>query len=117
MNRLYQTYDDSVEFLFVYVREGPHRDMLPPAAAAEGIWEKIARGLDRYKISFPCLMGNREIEKAYTPFPERLVILDRDGRIILDAGLGMPCGWDLRRVESCLMALKRGEPFMPQQHH
>jgi hypothetical protein len=59
-------------------------------------------------------MGNREVEKAYTPFPERLVILDKDGRITLDAGLGMPCGWDLRQVEACLMALKLGEPFMPQ---
>src|SRR5262249_31161159 len=40
--------------------------------------------------------------KAYRPFPARLVLVDRFGRIALDAGLVIPKGWDLNAVEACL---------------
>jgi hypothetical protein len=102
LNKLHQTYKDRVEFLFVYITDAPHKGLLPPLTPAEQHLGDIPRGLRHFKISFTCLRGNKAIEAAYTPFPERLLIVDRAGRIALDAGLGLPRGWDLDRVESWL---------------
>jgi len=102
LNKLHQAYKDRVEFLFVYITDGPHQGLLPPPTPTEQNLGHIPRGLRHFNISFPCLLGDKAIEAAYTAFPERLLIVDRAGRIVLDAGLGLPSGWDLDRVESWL---------------
>jgi len=103
LNKLHQVYKDRVEFLFVYISEGPHA-VLPPPTKAEEKLGHIPRGLNYFKISFPCLLGNKEIEEAYAPSPLRLLIVDRAGRIALDAGFGLGNSreWDLDRVETWL---------------
>jgi hypothetical protein len=101
LNKLYQAYKDRVEFLFIYITEAPHKVLPPPT---EGEKNHIPRGLRYFKVSFPCLLGNKGVEEAYAPFPSRLVIVDRAGRIALDAGLIIPRGWELDRIESCLQA-------------
>jgi hypothetical protein len=102
LNQLYQAYKDRAEFLFVYISEAPHPGLLPPPKPGEEFLGRIPRGLRYFNISFPCLLGNQALEKAYTPFPERLLIVDRSGRIALDEGLGLPKGWNLDQVESWL---------------
>jgi hypothetical protein len=102
LNKLHQAYKDRAEFLFVYITDAQHKGLLPPPIPAEQHLGDIPRGLRHFKVSFTCLLGNDAIEAAYTPFPERLLIVDRAGRIALDAGLGLPRGWDLDRVESWL---------------
>jgi len=102
LNKLYLAYKDRAEFFFVYITEAPHKGLLPPPHPAEPFLGRIPRGLRHFKIPIPCLVGNQAIEAAYTPFPERLLIVDRSGRIALDGGLGIPKGWDLDQVESWL---------------
>jgi Iodothyronine deiodinase len=103
LNKLHQTFKNRAEFLFVYVKEASHLvSPLPKGPPEEPLAERISRGLRHFHIAFPCLLGTKTIEALYTPFPERLLIIDRTGRIALDAGLGVPGGWDLERVESWL---------------
>ena len=102
LNKLHQAYKDRAEFLFVYIRHAPHPGLLPPPTPADKNLGYVPRGLLHFKISFACLLGNQEVEAAYSPYPERLVIVDRKGRIALDAGLGLPKGWDLDWIESML---------------
>jgi len=101
LNKLYQAYKDRVEFLFVYITEAQHHE-LPPSGKAEKKLENVHRGLRHFQISFPCLLGNKEIEEAYTPYPLRLMVVDRAGRIAMDAGVGLPRGWDLDGIECWL---------------
>ena len=103
--KLHRAYQDQIEFLFVYIKEAPHKNLLPPPTAAEKGLGRISRGLRHFHIDFACLLGNRTVYEAYRPYPLRLVIVDRNGRIALDAGVGLPKGWDLDRVESVLKQL------------
>jgi len=103
VNKLYQAYKDRAEFLFVYITEAPHT-VLPPPTEADKKLGHIPRGLRYFNISFPCLLGNKDVEEAYSPFPTRLLIVDWAGRIALDAGFGQgfPRNWDFNEIESCL---------------
>jgi hypothetical protein len=103
LNQLYRVYKDRAEFLFVYIKEAPHA-VLPVLAKSEPKASRISRGLHYFDISFACLVGDEAVERAYDPYPLRLMIVDRDGRVAFDAGLGIPKGWNLDPVESWLEA-------------
>src|SRR5262249_49382910 len=102
LNKLHQTYKDRAEFLLVYICQGPHAGLVPPPTAEDKHLRYIPRGLRHFQIAFTCLLENKETWKAYRPFPASLVLVDRSGRIALDAGLVIPKGWDLNAVEACL---------------
>src|SRR5262249_50254934 len=89
------------------VSEGPHPmlDPLPDGSAPETKLAHIQRGLRQFDIAMPCLLDGEDkaVEKAYGGFPRRLGIVDRDGRIALDAAKGMPLSaWALHSVEASL---------------
>jgi hypothetical protein len=115
VKRLYQTYNERAEFLLLYVPEpegdlawkaGHERKLLPAAPVAEDFRGRIRRGLSHFGLAFPCLLATDSdtVQSAYDAFPERLIIVDRVGQVALDAGRGLPHGWDLDQVESWLQA-------------
>jgi hypothetical protein len=102
---LLEKYSDRVEFLFVYTREigmamATHRHELPealsdlaePAGAPPGsrfrLAERIRAGMKHFGLRLPCLLDNEEcdVQNQYGAIPKRLIIVDTDGRIVLDSG-------------------------------
>jgi hypothetical protein len=109
---LHESYGDRAAFLFVAIRDAGHPDPALPflsgalGATPAGRVEMIRKGLDAYKIPFPGLVDEgRRVERAYHAYPQRLVIVGSDGRIVFDAGRGSrggPSNWDLEAVEGHL---------------
>jgi hypothetical protein len=64
------------------------------------------QALKELKLTFPCVLdkADKAVETAYDAFPMRLLIVDADGRIALDARRGIPDGWDFASVEAWLNA-------------
>ena len=115
MQRLYEAYRDRVAFLFVYIREAHpddewqldvnQRDSIIHAQPKTlGGRREIATGCtSALKLTMPCLvdkMDNR-VDDAYAAWPERLFIVDVDGRIVLAGGQG-PFGFEPKHVRKWL---------------
>jgi hypothetical protein len=107
LKALHQKYRDRAEFLFIYITEGPHPDPLPPPANPEDFQARIRRGLRHFGLPFICLLDNPDarVQTAYSVFTQGLIIVDRRGRIALDAGVGLPSGWNLEEAEALLKRL------------
>jgi hypothetical protein len=105
LQELYQNYRDRAEFLFVYIREG---HVVPSAGPPGDRREQVRQALDSYRLTMPCVLDSKhaDAERHYRAFPQRLVIVGVDGRYALDAGHGLPCGWDLTEVEAWLERLE-----------
>lgn len=98
LRHLHEAYGDRVEFLFVAIHEAPHplseeiarvvEGQAAPAAAKERSCQVLRAGMKHYHLSFPCLLDSaaREVEKLYTAWPLRLVLVDIDGRIMQPPG-------------------------------
>jgi len=107
VKELYARHRARAEFLFIYVKEGPHQVLPQPAGPAETFATHILRGIHHFSVPFRCLRDATDgaVAKAYRVFPtQKLVIVDRQGRIALDAGGGLPDGWNLNEVETWLRA-------------
>jgi peroxiredoxin len=98
LERLYRTYHDRAEFLFVYIREVHQRAEVPPSNRRNAVQQAIAA----QKLTIPCALDSGKAEAAYNAWPKRLVVVGADGRIVLDAGRGLPDLWDLSEVEAWL---------------
>lgn len=85
---LHELYRDRAHFLFVYVAEGPHKNLLPPAAQPEDRTARVRRGLRHYGIRFPCLVDTPDhvVQNAYNGYPMRVLVVDRDGYFDWDSG-------------------------------
>jgi hypothetical protein len=124
LQKLYRDYKAEVAFLFVVNEKGPHE----PPALVQQAFEKAglhgdddatrcsrARlGVETLGLLFPSVVDtpDRKVEELYDAYPERLVIVGRDGRIVLDAGHGviptpLGMGWDFEAVEAALRELLR----------
>jgi peroxiredoxin len=97
LERLYRSYRDRAEFLFVYIREA-HM----PAQVQTRSCAALQAALAAHKLSLPCVLDSGSAERAYDAWPKRLVIVGADGSIVLDAGRGLPDRWDLDEVEAWL---------------
>jgi hypothetical protein len=102
---LYQAYNDRARFYVVYIAEAGHG--LPFPSPEGGRLGRIRKGLEFFHIPFPCLVApqDSQVEKDYDPWPVRLVLLDRDGRIAFDAGRGVDTPWDLAEFGAQLRSL------------
>jgi hypothetical protein len=56
---------------------------------------------------FLMLAGTDRIEDDWNAWPERLVLLDGQGRVSFDFGNGMPGGWDWKEVDDRIGQLER----------
>jgi hypothetical protein len=113
VERLYQEHKDQAEFLLVLVREAGHpipelAFVLDGADQHPRRVENACKAMKVLSLSLPAVSDDEDakVEKAYQAWPKRLVVVGTDGRIVLDAGLGLAGGWDCDAVAAFL----RGQP-------
>jgi hypothetical protein len=99
---LYKKYKDRVEFFVVYIREAhPSDGWATKGNERMGIaipdpknWAEradIARtACVKLDISMPCIVDELDdaVNKAYAAWPDRLYVVDKDGRIAVKGGPG-----------------------------
>jgi hypothetical protein len=98
LERLYRAYRDRADFLFVYIREAHMRGAVLPMNSRDAVRKAMAA----HNLSIPCALDGGTALRAYDAWPKRLVIVGAEGRIVLDAGRGLPDRWDLDEVEAWL---------------
>lgn len=112
---MYEAYKDRVAFLFVYIREAHaddewqlgsnRRDSVVFAQPTTlGKRQEVARSCSTaLELTMPCLvdeMDNR-VDDAYAGWPERLFVVDAEGRIAFAGGQG-PFGFEPKQVRRWL---------------
>jgi len=115
LNKLSEKFAGKVRFVCVYIKEAhPTDGMQSKANIDENILYASPRTDDeradiagvcmlRYNFSFPMLLDNMtdEAEAKYAALPERLYVIDADGRIAYKGGLGPHC-FDVGEFEHAL---------------
>jgi hypothetical protein len=120
LNDLYQKYRDRAAFYIVYIQEAHPVDAWQmDVNVKEGALLSTTRTLaDRTHAADTCLIKlglhlpalvdtpDDRVERAYTGWPDRLYVIDRDGRIAFKSTAG-PFGFKPEDVESALVRLVR----------
>jgi hypothetical protein len=105
LNDLAKKYQGRVQFVCVYIKEAHPTDGVQSLANVEEeiLYEQpktedaradiAAVCMLRYNFSFPMLLDNMtdEANEKYNALPERLYVLDAEGRIAYKGGLGPHC--------------------------
>jgi hypothetical protein len=118
LEELNQKYGDKVEFLAIYVREAHPTDgwrMSSNDRAGISIQQPrelsertavAAKCCSRLEIKMPLLVDdmNDRVGHAYSGMPDRLYLIDRDGRVAYKGGRG-PFGFKPRELEQALIML------------
>ena len=113
---------DRAHFLCVYIKEAhPTDGSQAPSNVDDGILyaqpttdderaEIAAACMLRYNFSFPMVLDNmtNEVEANYIAMPERLYVLDADGRVRWKCGLG-PHYFDAGGFEEAIEAATGGQ--------
>ena len=118
LNKLYRDYRDRVAFHVVYIQEAHPidawqvkdnltDDVLVKSTQTADERENVA-GVCVVKlgIELPALVDDQDnrVEQAYTAWPDRLYVIDRDGRVAYKSDAG-PFGFKPSNVEETLKRL------------
>jgi len=120
---MYKRYEDRVAFLGVYVREAhPTDGWLLESNSRVGIEEKQpASQSERFdvakkcctllKMTIPLLVDELDdrVGRSYSGMPDRLYLIDRDGRVAYKGGRG-PFGFKPAELEQSLILMLQEEP-------
>jgi type I thyroxine 5'-deiodinase len=120
LNKLYRDYRDRVAFHVVYIQEAHpidawqdddnlKDDVLVKSTTTEEERAEIAGiCLAKLSIELPALVDDPDnrVERAYTAWPDRLYVIDRDGRIAYKSAAG-PFGFKPAAVEGALKRLMK----------
>jgi hypothetical protein len=112
---MYQKYKDKAAFLFVYVREAHASDewQMPSNVTENVVFAQPAtlpqrrevakEGCQRMALSIPTVVDEMDdrVENAYAAWPERMFVIDADGRVAY-AGAQGPWGFKPAEVERWL---------------
>ena len=118
LNKLYRDYRDRAAFHVVYIQEAHpidawqdddnlKDDVLVKSTTTEEERAEIAGiCLAKLSIELPALIDDPDnrVERAYTGWPDRLYVIDRDGRIAYKSAAG-PFGFKPAAVEEALKRL------------
>ena len=118
LDNIAKEFGDRVEFLCVYIKEAHPTDgsQSPPNIDDDVLYtqpttdderaEVAAACMLRFNFSFPMVLDNmtNEVEGKYKAMPERLYVLDGDGRVTWKCGLG-PHLFDPDGFEEAVRAL------------
>ena len=102
LDNIAKQFSDRVEFLCVYIKEAHPTDgsQSPPNLDDDVLYaqpttdderaEVAAACMLRFNFSFPMVLDNmtNEVEGKYKAMPERLYMLDANGRVTWKCGLG-----------------------------
>jgi type I thyroxine 5'-deiodinase len=115
---MHRTYKDKVEFFLVYIREAHPDSLLYTIKDGKKVLTKIeqtdslvSRGenarvcLTTLKLSIPAVVdrADNKVNSAYAGWPDRLYVIDKDGKIAYQGGPG-PGGFRPGEVEKWLRA-------------
>ena len=120
LNKLYRDYRDRAAFHVVYIQEAHpidawqdddnlKDDVLVKSTTTEEERAEIAGiCLAKLSIELPALLDDPDnrVERAYTAWPDRLYVIDRDGRIAYKSAAG-PFGFKPAAVEGALKRLMK----------
>jgi len=118
LNKLYRDYRDRAAFHVVYIQEAHpidawqdddnlKDDVLVKSTTTEEERAEIAGiCLAKLSIELPALVDDPDnrVERAYTAWPDRLYVIDRDGRVAYKSAAG-PFGFKPAAVEEALKRL------------
>jgi hypothetical protein len=118
LDNIAKQFSDRVEFLCVYIKEAHPTDgsQSPPNLDDDVLYaqpttdderaEVAAACMLRFNFSFPMVLDNmtNEVEGQYKAMPERLYMLDANGRVTWKCGLG-PHLFDPDGFEEAVKAL------------
>jgi hypothetical protein len=122
LNKLYEQYKNQVAFYVVYIREAHTSDVWQDP---DNLDDKIAfaspKNLDergqmgqlcvaKLGIKFPAVIDTFDnvTERAYTGWPDRLYVIDQDGRVSYKSSPG-PFGFHPQGVAEALQRLVPGK--------
>ena len=115
LNKLYRDYRDRVAFYVVYIEEAHPIDawqsesnvkddvLVATTKTADERYQVAGLCVTKLGIELPALVdgpGN-QVERDYTGWPDRLYVIDRDGRVALKSAAG-PFGFKPADVEATL---------------
>jgi len=120
LNKLYRDYRDRAAFHVVYIQEAhpidawPEDDNLQDDVLVKSTTTEEERAeiagicLAKLSIELPALVDDPDnrVERAYTAWPDRLYVIDRDGRIAYKSAAG-PFGFKPAAVEEALKRLTK----------
>ena len=115
LNRLYREYRDRVEFYIVYIQEAHPIDawqvddnlkddvLVATTKTADERYQVAGVCITKLGIELPALVDgpDNRVERAYTAWPDRLYVIDRDGLIAHKTAAG-PFGFKPAEVEAAL---------------
>jgi Iodothyronine deiodinase len=115
LNRLYREYGDRVQFYVVYIEEAHPIDawqvsdnlkddvLVATTKTADERYRAAGLCVTKLGIELPALVDepDNRVERAYTAWPDRLYVIDRDGRVAFKSAAG-PFGFKPADVESTL---------------
>ena len=118
MDKMYARYKNDVEFLGVYIREAHPTDgwrlasndragiAIAQPRTLEARIGVAARCSTALEVSMPLLVDriDNAVEAVYSAFPDRLYLVDKQGRIAFKSGRG-PFGFQPRELERSLVML------------
>jgi hypothetical protein len=118
LNRLYGEYRDRVAFYVVYITEAHPIDawqvsdnleddvLVATTRTADERYTVAGLCVKNLGIEFPAVVdgAGNAVEEAYTGWPDRLYVIDRDGRIAYKSAPG-PFGFKPSEVEATLQRL------------
>jgi thiol-disulfide isomerase/thioredoxin len=115
LNDIYEQYKDRVVFTIVYIREAHASDMWQdPDNFTEHVYYKEPKSIEersemgqlcvaKLGLKFPAVVDGLDnaTERAYTGWPSRLYVIDRDGRVAYKSAPG-PYGFRPQEVADTL---------------
>ena len=118
LNELYKQYQDRVAFYVVYIQEAHPIDawqlddnvkddvLVASATTADERANVAGVCMTKLGIKLPALVDGADnaVERAYTGWPDRLYVIDRDGKIAHKSAAG-PFGFKPAEVEDALKRL------------
>jgi iodothyronine deiodinase-like protein len=121
LNELYKQYQDRVAFYVVYIQEAHPIDawQLPVNVEDDVLVASTTTADERVNVAGVCMtkLGiklpaivdgpDNAVERAYTGWPDRLYVIDRDGKIAHKSAAG-PFGFKPAEVETVLKRLAPG---------
>jgi type I thyroxine 5'-deiodinase len=120
LNKLYREYQDRAEFFIVYIQEAHPVDawqlddnvkddvLVATTRTAEEREETAGLCITRLGIELPALLDATDdhVERAYTAWPDRLYVIDRNGFVAYKSAAG-PFGFKPAQVQETLERILR----------
>lgn len=121
LNAMYQKYADRAAFYVVYIQEAHPVDawqlddnvkdhvLFASTKTAEARAAVASTCMTRLAIKLPAILDDpsNSTERAYTGWPDRLYVIDREGRVVYKSAAG-PFGFKPEQMERTLVeTLKR----------